>query len=586
MAFPPDFAQQVKSSVDIARIIGETVTLKKSGSNYLGLCPFHQEKTPSFSVHATRQFYYCFGCGAKGDVFRFVMEMEKLPFPDAVRRVAERSGIPVPAAVSSRAAGTPEARLRAALEDVHEKTLAFFRRQLQSAEAAPLRELISQRGVTAKSVEDFGLGFAPGGGEALLGFLRREGFAPEVLEASGLFVRRDAGGLLDRFRNRWMFPITAESGKTIAFAGRALGTDQPKYMNSPETALYSKSRVLYNLNRAREAIRRAQAVLLVEGYMDVIAVCQAGAENVVASCGTSLTESQVRTLSRHCPEVIVSYDPDSAGVAATDRSLGLLLAEGIRVRVLRLPGNLDPDQYIQQSGAEAYRARLGEAQPFFRYLAARALEIYGKSSPDSKLAAINFVLPYIAMVPNKLMRAELATDIAQRMDVSPGLVWETFQKAATQRRERVEAPAGASRIPGAEAMLIRLLLDQEEARKQVASLLEDRQLLEELECRVIITTLLGMLEEKTPPDVTSLADRLDEGQQRLLAEVLFDKEARPVSLDEVHPYILALERKFLHKQRLSLQRKIQEAQQAQNSNLTVELLKQQSELDRRLAMLL
>ncbi len=585
MAFPPDFAQQVKSSVDIARIIGETITLKKSGSNYLGLCPFHQEKTPSFSVHATKQFYYCFGCGAKGDVYRFVMEMEKLPFPDAVRRVAERSGIPVPAAVSSRAA-SPEARLRAALEEVHEKALAFYRKQWQSAAAAPLRELISQRGVTAQSVEDFGLGYAPGGGEVLLGFLRREGFAPEVLEASGLFVRRDAGGLWDRFRNRWMFPITAESGKTIAFAGRALGTDQPKYLNSPETALYSKSKVLYNLFRAREAIRRARAVLLVEGYMDVIAVHQAGVENVVASCGTSLTEPQVRTLVRYGPEVIVSYDPDSAGVAATDRSLGLLLAEEMRVRVLRLPGSLDPDQFIQQSGADAYRARLEEAQPFFRYIAARALEIHGKSSPENKVAAMNFVLPYVAMVPNKLMRAELATDIAQRMDVSPGLVWETFQKAATQRRERAEAPAGANRIPSAEAMLIRLLLDHEEARKQVAALLEDRKLWEELECRVIISTLLGMLAEESVLDVTSVTDRLDESQQRLLARVLFDKEARPVSLDEVNAYIMALERKFLQKQRLSLQRKIQEAQQVNDSSLAVELLREQGELDRRLTMLL
>src|SRR3990172_1108161 len=349
MALPADFSQHVKSSVDIVRVIGETVRLKKSGSNYLGLCPFHQENTPSFSVHATRQFYYCFGCGAKGDVFRFVIEMEKVPFPEAVRRVAQRTGIPIPAYATADEAATPEARLRKALEEVHERALAFYRKQLQSAEAAPVRELIRQRGVTDESVQEFGLGYAPASGDALANFLSREGLAANGLEASGLVLRRDTGGYFDRFRGRWMFPITNETGKTIAFAGRALGSDQPKYLNSPETSLYTKSRVLYNLSRAREAIRKAGAGLLVEGYMDAIAVWQAGIENVIASCGTSLTEPQVHLLTRCAPEVIVSYDPDSAGVAATDRSLGLLLEGGMQVRILRLPGALDPDQYIRDS---------------------------------------------------------------------------------------------------------------------------------------------------------------------------------------------------------------------------------------------
>ena len=586
MALPADFAQHVKSSADIVRIIGETVSLKKSGSNYVGLCPFHQEKTPSFSVHATRQFYYCFGCAAKGDVFRFVMETERVEFPEAVRRVAQRAGIPVPAPVSASETSSPEARLRKALEEVHERALAFFRKQLQSAEAAPVRELIRQRGVTGESVEEFGLGFAPSSGDALGSFLRREGFSPEVLEASGLLVRREAGGFVDRFRNRWIFPIAAESGRTIAFAGRALGADQPKYLNSPETALYSKGRVLYNLSRARDAIRSANAALLVEGYMDVIAVWQAGVKNVVASCGTSLTEPQARRLSRYGPEVIVSYDPDSAGVAATDRSLALLLGEGMSVRILRLPGATDPDQYVQQSGAEAYQARLAEAQPVFRYLAVRALELYGKSSPEAKLAVVNFVLPFVAKVPNKLMRAELAADIAQKIDVSRGLVWEAFRKAALDRRETVEATAAASRVPNAEAMLIRLLLDSEEARKGIHKLLEDKELFEELECKTIVSTLLGMIAGGSPPDLASLADRLEQSQQQLLAEVVFAKEARPVSIEEINTYILVLERKRLERQRLSLQRKIQEAQKSQDSQLAVQLLRAQSELDKQLRNLL
>ena len=571
---------------DIARVVGETVTLKRSGANYLGLCPFHQEKTPSFSVHATKQFYYCFGCGAKGDVFRFVMEMEKVAFPEAVRRVAQRMGIPVPVQQREEAA-SPEAKLRKALEEIHEKALAFFRKQLQSAEAAPVRELIRKRGVTDESVEEFGLGYAPGSGDALARFLSREGFSVDALEASGLVLRRDTGGHFDRFRGRWMFPIANETGRTIAFAGRALAPDQqPKYTNSPETPLYTKSRVLYNLSRAREAIRKANTTLLVEGYMDAIAAWSAGARNVVASCGTALTEPQVHLLTRHAPEVIVSYDPDSAGVTATDRSLGLLLAGGMQVRILRLPGALDPDLYIRQSGAEAYQARIAEAQPVFRYLAGRALEIHKGKTPEEKLAALNFVLPYVASVPNKLIRSELAADIAQKMDVSTGLVVEAFRKAAVERRPAVEAPASGSRIPNAEAMLIRLLLDSEEARQGMGNLLEEKGLLEMLESRIIVSALLGMIAAGAQPDLASLADRLDESQQRLLAEVVFDNEAKPVSIEEINTYILALERKQLQRQRLALQRRIQDAQNAQDSRLALALLREQSELDRELANLI
>jgi DNA primase len=586
MALTSDFTQHVKSVADIVRVVGETVTLKRTGSNYVGLCPFHQEKTPSFSVHATRQFYFCFGCGAKGDVFRFVMEMEKVPFPEAVRRVAQRMGIPIPARASTDEPASPEAKLRKALEEVHERAQAFYRKQLQTAEAAPVRELFRERGVTDESVEEFGLGYAPAGGDALTNFLGREGFATSVLEASGLVLRRDTGGHFDRFRGRWIFPIANENGRTIAFAGRALGSDQPKYLNSPETPLYTKSRVLYNLSRAREAIRKANATLLVEGYMDAIAAWQAGVRNVVASCGTSLTEPQVHMLVRYAPVVIVSYDPDSAGVAATDRSLSMLLEGGMQVRILRLPGALDPDQYIRQSGAEAYQARLAEAQPVFRYLAGRAREIHGGASPEAKLAALNFVLPYVARVPNKLMRAEFAADIAQKMDVSTGLVWEAFRKAALDRREVVETPTAASRVPSAEAMLIRLLLDSEEARREIGNLLEKKGLLEELESRTIVSTLLGMVAGGSTPDVASLADRLDEGQQRLLAGIVFDNEAKPVSIGEINTYITALERKHLQRQRLRLQQRIQEAQKSQDSSLALDLLRQQSELDKELASLI
>ncbi len=587
MPLPNDFTRHVKSTADIVRIIGEHVRLKKAGANFIGLCPFHQEKTPSFSVHASKQFYYCFGCGAKGDVFRFVMETEKIGFPEAVRRVAQKAGIPIPAEAPASELASPERRLRAALEELHQKALEFYRKQLRTPEAAALREVIRKRGVTENSVEEFGMGFAPGSGSALSGFLAHERYPQEVLEASGLLIRRDQGGFFDRFRNRWIFPIVGESGKVIAFAGRAMGEDNPKYLNSPETALYSKSRVLYNLYRARDAIRAEGRAVLVEGYMDAIAVHQAGVKNVVASCGTSLTEAQVRMLARQGgSEVVVSYDPDSAGVAATDRSLALLLEEGISVRILRLPGGLDPDQFILQKGAEGYRTQLAEAQPFFRYLAGRALEAHGRATPEAKVAAINFVLPYLSRVPNKLIRAELVADISQKLDVSPGIIQDSFRRAGLERRESVKAPQDLDRIPSGEAMLIRLLLDSEQACRELGPLLEGKGLLGELELGTIVATLVGMISAGSETDMASLTDRLDESQQRILAKIVFDKDARPVTIEEISAYIGTLERGRLQRRRIGLQRQIQEAQKLLDQGRVVDLLREQQELDKELRRLL
>jgi DNA primase len=585
MAFSPDFASRVKSSADIVRIVGESVRLKKAGSNWIGLCPFHQEKTPSFSVHSTKQFYYCFGCGAKGDVFRFVMETERVDFPESLRRVAQRTGIPIP---TERAdvPTTPEQRLRRKLGDLHEAAAAFFQKQLRSPAAAPLRELMRTRGVKSVTVDEFGLGYAPPGPGGLAAHLRREGFKPEDLEGSGLVVKRDSRELFDRFRNRWIFPIASEGGNIVAFGARALGDERPKYLNSPETALYSKSRVLYNLSRAREAIRKAGRAVLVEGYMDAIAVHQAGVLNVVASCGTALTATHARLLAKHTDEVIVNYDPDTAGVAAADRSLSILLEEGLSVRVLRLSGGLDPDQFIRQNGEVAYRDALAEAPPFFQYLVTRAMELHGTASPEAKLASVNFILPYLSRVPNDLIRAELGADIAQKMDIDSAVIRGAFQKAAVSRRPAIqESPVSKERIPSAEGMLIRLMLEEPVSRQEVLKLLQHRGLVEEMACKEIISELLGMLEEGIEPDLAALSDRLPEAQQRALAEVAF-QHTNPVSADEINTYVFALERRRLRRMRDALQRRILEAQKAQDHRMAVELLQDQRELDRKLTELL
>src|SRR6266852_686135 len=372
MAEAGSFAERVKQQADIVRVVGEYVRLKKSGQNFTGLCPFHSEKTPSFAVHPVKQIYHCFGCGVGGDVFSFVREMEKCEFPEAVRVVAEKCGIPIPRPRERSPEERRENQQRAALVEMHREAAAFFMKQLEGTlEGKAARAYLEDRGLDAEAIARFGLGFAPSGGEVLYRHLKQK-YPDKLIDVSGLVSRDQSGRFYDRFRRRMMFPIANEGGKIVAFGGRALGDDMPKYLNSPETPIYSKSNILYHLDRAKEGMRRQDLAILVEGYMDAISVARAGISNVVASCGTSLAESQVKLLARFTRRVVVNYDPGAAGQAATERSIVLLLEQGFDVCVLSLPGKADPDKFIREQGAEAYRKLLESAPEYVDYLIGRA----------------------------------------------------------------------------------------------------------------------------------------------------------------------------------------------------------------------
>jgi DNA primase len=365
-----DFVEQLKSSVDIVGVIGEYVRLRKSSAyRYVGLCPFHSEKTPSFSVHAAKQFYHCFGCHASGDVLKFVMEIEGVSFYEALKSLAERYGIPMP---KRSQYADEESRQRGVLFQLHELAQENFRANLAAPAGEAARAYLVKRGVAPETAALFGLGYSDRSGRALLRLFESR-FSAEQLEQSGLVGKRPDGSFYDRFRNRLMFPIHNESGKFIAFGGRALASgDEPKYLNSPETPIYKKSYVLYNLHRAKEAVRKEDRAILVEGYMDVIGVSTAGFHGVVASCGTALTAQQVQSLKRHSQHIAVNFDPDAPGAAAAERSIGLLLDESMLVRIVQLDGELDPDEYCNQRGAAAYRERLDGAKGYFYWLADRA----------------------------------------------------------------------------------------------------------------------------------------------------------------------------------------------------------------------
>src|SRR6202790_5303764 len=415
MAEAGSFAERVKQQADIVRVIGEYVRLKKSGQNFTGLCPFHAEKSPSFAVHPVKQIYHCFGCGVGGDVFKFVMEMDKVAFPEAIRVVAEKCGIAIPRPKTSSPEERKENQQRTLLVEMHREAQTFFVQQLGGTlEGKAARAYLEDRGLDKDPIARFGIGYAPRSGGARM---------------------------YDRFRRRITFPIANESGKIVAFGCRALGDDQPKYLNSPETPIYSKSSVLYHLDRAKEALRRSDFAVLVEGYMDAIAVARAGISNVVASCGTSLAEPQIKLLGRFTKRVIVNYDPDTAGQVATERSISLLLEHDFEVRVLALPVVGDkkaaPDLFFRERGAEAYIKLLKEAPPYVDYLIARARQM-DLSTGEGKQRALNFLMPYVQRIPNRLLRSEWATRIAQQLRIDEPVLRAALNKSATERRSEVK----------------------------------------------------------------------------------------------------------------------------------------------------
>jgi DNA primase len=523
MAEAGSFADRVKQQADIVRVVGEYVQLKKAGQNFRGLCPFHSEKTPSFNVHPVRQIYHCFGCGKGGDVFSFVMEMEKCEFPDAVRTVAEKCGIAIPRPKERSPEERKENQQRAALLEMHCETQTFFVKQLEStAEGRLARAYLEDRGLDKATIERFGIGYAPSGGDTLLRFLRPK-YGEKLLPNSGLISRDEGGRLFDRFRRRITFPIANESGKIVAFGCRALGDDQPKYLNSPETPVYSKSNVLYHLDRAKEALRRQDYAILVEGYMDAIAVARAGISNVVASCGTSLAEPQIKLLSRFTRRVIVNYDPDTAGQAATERSISLLLEHDFEVRVLALPGKADPDKFIREQGADAYVQLLKQAPPYVDYLIARARQM-DLTSAEGKRQAVNFLLPYVQKIPNQILRSEWATRIAQQLRLDEPVLRAALSRAAAERRSELKIQpelVGRAAKP-VERRLIRMLVEGEGFRRELAQQLQDAQLHVGLETERIFAPLIEVGLSGQPLPATEIAAKLEQRDQRLFFEILFE----------------------------------------------------------------
>src|SRR5713101_9533638 len=654
MALSSDFAQSLKLQADIVRIVSDYVSLKKAGAqNYSGLCPFHKEKSPSFSVHATRQFYHCFGCGVSGDVFSFVQKIENITFPEAVRAVAQKMGIALPKQTFSSEAEAKDARLRTVLLEVHERASAFFQECLRRPEGARAREYLAGRGLNEETIKQFRIGFAPDSGFVLRDRLKGE-FGEEVLRDSGLFSWKESSQLsalrsqpnarsLDsarddsavegngenlkpqvqslkpetgfakpegalsamysKFRNRIMFPIANETGRVIAFTGRTLSTDEkagPKYLNSPETAIYSKSRVLFNLDQAKEAIRKLDYAILVEGQMDCIAVFAAGFHNVIASSGTAFTELQAKLLGRFSKNVVVNFDPDTAGAKATERTLGLLVEEEFQIKVLTLEQGFDPDLFIRRMGKDAYGEALRGSQKYFDYLIDWARSHFPVRSAEGKDKAVKYLLPHIQRVPSRIVRDELAQEIAQKLGIDSAVLRQELRHVATTRSAAIVKGPAEAQATDAERILIRALAsarqmqpgehlsardgardfvkdDEFDPARQAHYVLQSEALHRGLATESLVEVLLNAGAE--------IADVMEvpcsESERRMLASILL-KEDEELSAERLEGAVRALRRIHLRHRLEEMQRELKQSGVSDDRVRMKELLSEMERLSRAL----
>jgi len=594
-----NFAQTVKQQVDIVRVIGDYVRLKKSGAqNYSGLCPFHKEKTGSFSVNATHGYFYCFGCHEKGDVFTFVMKMENVSFPEAVRSVAAKCGIPLPKREFSSPEEAREAGLRRQLIDIHEAATQYFEAQFKSPEAARAREYMTGRGVSAETIAKFRIGYAPDDFNDMRDRLKAH-FSEEAMRASGLFSSKEqadgsGGPMYARFRKRITFPIANEQGKVIAFTARALDSDEksgPKYMNSPETPLYSKGHVLFNLDKAKADMRSLDFALLVEGQMDCISVYMAGVKNVLATSGTAFTEMQVRLLSRFTKKVIVNFDPDAAGRNAAEKSIALLTEEDFNVRVVTLEGGLDPDRYVREHGVQAYMAALRGAQRYSDYLIDRARQEFPGRTPDAKVKAMNFLLPHIRRMPNRIHRDEFAADAAQKLGIDSSVMREELKQAAAQRKESVRAHTQDPASETERVLLRALVLPESDPVRALAAdqLLHHPEWYDGLMAAPLLEALSNA---PVPPNPLDAAP--DQESRALLARTLHQTEepsetsgggsTQRTMTEQVEDALHALERRRLERRQRELRTAIAEAERRGDQAMVITLTTEKMQIDRALRL--
>lgn len=581
--FPATFIDDLRTRADIVRIVQEYVPLKKAGSVWKGLCPFHGEKTPSFQVNADKGFFYCFGCHVGGDVFKFIELQEKAGFQDAVRILAQKVGMAIPDTTPGD--DGRDSVERETLLKIHELAAQRFREQLESPAGARARQQLAARGIGREIVERLGLGYAIPSRDGLRTWLGRQGaFDPSLLVKSGLVVQREDGQVVDRFRGRLMIPIARDSGAIVAFGGRAMEADQqPKYLNSPETPIYSKGRTLYGLHVTKAEMRRLGYAVLVEGYFDFAQALQAGVANVVASCGTALTPQQAHLLRRFASKIVLSYDPDAAGQGAAERSSLLLVQEGFQVNVALLPPGDDPDGFIRKQGVGAYIEQLRSSRPYLDYLLDRAAHGVDFGSDEARREFLNRMLPVAAQVPDAAGRDQFADRLAHKARITEEVVRAEIRRAAVERRPALtprELPSFGQVRQAEKGLIWALFHDPEHVGEALADL--ESEDLETLLTRKILEMARGLHETGVDTVPSALLARLNMEEARLVTGIA----AEPEGAAPVGECVAALKRLRFERESADLQRRIDGLQsRAAPDEEIADLWQRKMELVRRIEQL-
>ena len=528
-----EIVDQIRAVAALVDIASQYTTLRKRGSKYVGLCPFHAEKTPSFTVDSDKQLYHCFGCGVGGDVFTLVMEKENLTFPEALKSLAQKYNIPLPqqSKITSQAL-----RLEEMLAKVNEETLAFFQKSLRDGpEGKKAQEYLKSRGISEQTVQTLKIGYAPNSWDSLLKHFEAKGVSTELLLKNGLIVPgQKREGFYDRFRGRLMFPIFNLTGKVIAFGGRTLFNAEPKYLNSPETPLYSKGRVLYGLNFTKDAVRNKGELILVEGYTDFSALFQAGFTHVAASLGTSLTSFQVELAQRFAPGMIINYDGDSAGLNAALRALSICFEKGLHASVVVLPEKLDPDGFLKKYGPDGYTARLAQTVPAMKFLIKMRGHGRDLKVPEEKARLVNEVLAEVQRIPDEIVRGEYLALAAEDLGVEESLL-----------RKRLERPAPASKkdeereffLP-AEKRLLQILIGHPSLTPGIFAEVKDGHFAG-LKGEAVFTLIQDCFHQEREVLLHELSQKTDPILARHLTRVLLETSAEPTE-SEAHDCLDAL----------------------------------------------
>jgi len=557
--FPQQFIDDLRSQANILHIVQEYVPLKRAGTSYKGNCPFHAEKTPSFHVHPDKGFFHCFGCGVGGDVIKFIELQEKVGFQEAVRMLAQKVGVSLPETEHTSDEARRDSALRESLLKLHELAAQYFREGLAAPAGARARAHLAERGITAETIEQLGLGYAPPSRDGLKARLLAQGFAPPLLLQSGLVAQRDTGETIDRFRNRLMVPICRDTGSVIAFGGRQMEADQgAKYVNSPETPIYSKSRTLYGLNLTRAHVRKAGFAVLVEGYFDFAQLFQSQAAPAVASCGTALTPQQAQLLRRFTSKVVLSFDPDTAGLGAAARSCELLVAEGFDVNVVVLDRGEDPDTFIRRHGGDAYRAKLRTSRPYLEYLLDQAAEGVDFAQGEGRRQFLGKMLAVAARIPDAAARDQFADRIAHKARITEDVVRAEIRKAAVQRKTAVtdrELPATGQLKDAERGLIWSLIHNTEEALEALAHL--DPEDLEELAGRDILEMARSLQKDRSDLLPSALLQRLSTVNAQLVTSIA----ATPIPTAPPAGCVRAIKRLRWDRERAAIQREIDRLQQ-------------------------